>query len=137
MAEDNFSDPKEDIITNTDKDELYDEFQDDNDRDFIDELRRAYLCLNTEDKLPETDGILNCPACFTPLCYDCQQHTKFKNQFRALFVLNCKVDRAREKSYDFDDGPSVYNYVYCSYCSTDVGYFGEDECYFFNNVLVS
>ena len=37
-----------------------------------------------------SDAILSCPLCFTTLCIDCQQHDKYDNQFRAMFVMNCR-----------------------------------------------
>lgn len=37
-----------------------------------------------------SDAILSCPLCFTTLCIDCQQHEKWENQFRAMFVMNCR-----------------------------------------------
>eukprot|EP01111_Echinosteliopsis_oligospora_P014105 TRINITY_DN5236_c0_g1_i3.p1 TRINITY_DN5236_c0_g1~~TRINITY_DN5236_c0_g1_i3.p1 ORF type:complete len:207 (-),score=74.35 TRINITY_DN5236_c0_g1_i3:104-724(-) len=40
-----------------------------------------------------SDGVLHCPCCFTPLCYDCQRHFSYKNQFRAMFVINCEVQK--------------------------------------------
>lgn len=39
-----------------------------------------------------TDAVLDCPACMTTLCFDCQRHDIYPNQFRAMFVMNCKVD---------------------------------------------
>ncbi len=37
-----------------------------------------------------SDAVLSCPLCFTTLCLDCQQHARYDNQFRAMFVINCK-----------------------------------------------
>ena len=37
-----------------------------------------------------SDAILSCPLCFTTLCIDCQQHDTYDNQFRAMFVMNCR-----------------------------------------------
>jgi hypothetical protein len=44
--------------------------------------------------LPSTDAVLNCPACFTVLCRDCQRHEFYSGQFRAMFVMNCRIDRS-------------------------------------------
>lgn len=38
--------------------------------------------------------ILNCPACMTTLCLDCQRHETYANQFRAMFVMNMAVNHA-------------------------------------------
>lgn len=43
------------------------------------------------EKVPSSDAILSCPACMTTLCIDCQRHELYKNQYRAMFVMNCKV----------------------------------------------
>ena len=37
----------------------------------------------------KTDAILSCPGCFTTCCIDCQQH-EYKDQYRAMFVTNCR-----------------------------------------------
>ncbi|KAK3747137.1 hypothetical protein QZH41_015126, partial [Actinostola sp. cb2023] len=42
-------------------------------------------------KPPSSDAILSCPACLTMLCIDCQRHDTYKNQYRAMFVMNCSV----------------------------------------------
>lgn len=38
-----------------------------------------------------SDAILSCPCCFTIVCMDCQRHERYKNQFRAMFVMNIGV----------------------------------------------
>lgn len=38
----------------------------------------------------KSDALLSCPLCFTTLCIDCQQHAVYDNQFRAMFVMNCR-----------------------------------------------
>ena len=40
-----------------------------------------------------TDAILNCPCCMTTLCMDSQRHDKYKTQYRAMFVSNCKINQ--------------------------------------------
>lgn len=37
-----------------------------------------------------SDAILSCPQCFTTVCVECQQHATRDNQFRAMFVMNCR-----------------------------------------------
>ena len=46
-----------------------------------------------------TDAILNCPCCMTNVCYDCQRHEKFKTQYRAMFVTNCKINDQEQLRY--------------------------------------
>ncbi|XBH79109.1 hypothetical protein VPH35_105156 [Triticum aestivum] len=102
-----------------------------------------------------SDAVLSCPACFTTLCLDSQRHEKYVNQYRAMFVCNCKVKtdqilregkgkRKNRKVTAVDSatpevankGP-VYHPVCCEICSTEVGVFDEDEVYHFFNVIPS
>ena len=39
----------------------------------------------------ESDAVLSCPCCFTTLCLDCQRHTSFASQYRAMFVQHCRT----------------------------------------------
>ncbi|XP_072031486.1 E2F-associated phosphoprotein-like [Amphiura filiformis] len=50
-------------------------------------------------KQPKSDAILNCPACLTTLCLDCQRHELYHNQYRAMFVLNCTIIRSERLKY--------------------------------------
>ncbi len=50
-------------------------------------------------KQPKSDAILNCPACLTTLCLDCQRHELYHNQYRAMFVLNCTIIRSEHLKY--------------------------------------
>lgn len=43
-------------------------------------------------KQRESDATLNCPCCLTLLCMDCQRHALYKTQYRAMFVINCRID---------------------------------------------
>ncbi|PSC72503.1 E2F-associated phospho [Micractinium conductrix] len=61
--------------------EFYDAEADDRDEAWVQKMRRSH----------NSDAILSCPLCFTTLCIDCQQHAKFENQFRAVFVMNCRL----------------------------------------------
>jgi len=36
--------------------------------------------------------VLSCPFCFTQVSYDSQRHELYENQYRSMFVRNCKVD---------------------------------------------
>ena len=38
----------------------------------------------------KSDAILSCPNCMTTVCLDCQQHDYMANQYRAMFVRNCR-----------------------------------------------
>ncbi|XP_018016245.1 uncharacterized protein LOC108672990 [Hyalella azteca] len=93
--------------TVSDADLLYDPTLDDQDQLWMDQHRRSCFSAKTKTKrgvqppgkmnkeesaLPESDAVLNCPGCLTMLCTDCQRHTTFSNQYRAMFVFNCRVD---------------------------------------------
>ncbi|KAG9441961.1 hypothetical protein H6P81_017815 [Aristolochia fimbriata] len=100
-----------------------------------------------------SDAILSCPACFTILCLDCQQHEKYPTQFRAMFVENCKIKdnqilrekkRKRKNSggsisltnaSNISETAAIFKPVCCLVCSTEVGVLDEDEVYHFFNVL--
>eukprot|EP00956_Cyclotella_meneghiniana_P013538 scaffold19621_cov63-Cyclotella_meneghiniana.AAC.2 len=64
-----------------------------------------------------SDAVLSCPRCFTTVCMDCQQHEKYANQYRAMFVMNIGVDWNKRMIYDEACGglklvsPSVNNSV--------------------------
>ncbi|XP_042211413.1 E2F-associated phosphoprotein-like isoform X2 [Homarus americanus] len=85
-------------------DELfYDPTLDEKDQEWVDEMRRSYQPKKRRTKsgvstrgqpqaLPQSDAVLNCPACLTTLCMDCQRHAIYHNQYRAMFVFNCNVD---------------------------------------------
>ena len=47
-----------------------------------------------------SDAILSCPRCFNTVCMDCQQHERYANQFRAMFVMNIGVDWNKRMVYD-------------------------------------
>lgn len=86
------------------------------------------------------------------------RHEKYLTQYRAIFVVNCKIEnkqvprqsssssrsRKRNRSneaFDGSDAVSTSNetlkQVCCSICSTEVGVIDEDEVYHFFNVLPS
>lgn len=82
---------------------LYDPDEDDRDQAWVDARRRRYSRKRPaagsrsqprqSQGLPNSDAILNCPACMTTLCLDCQRHDKYRTQYRAMFVMNCSVKR--------------------------------------------
>ncbi|KAL3785577.1 hypothetical protein ACHAWO_009411 [Cyclotella atomus] len=47
-----------------------------------------------------SDAVLSCPRCFTTVCMDCQQHEKYANQYRAMFVMNIGVDWNKRMIFD-------------------------------------
>lgn len=113
----------------------------------------------------QTDAILNCPCCMNLLCMDCQRHEKYKTQYRAMFVFNCKVKEDEQLKYPKEeDGPEVggkkgkrkskktvqeeisdkpvefeiFKPVECESCRTEVGvYDDKEEIYYFFNTLAS
>ncbi|XP_027154664.1 E2F-associated phosphoprotein [Coffea eugenioides] len=126
------------------KPEFYDPNLDDKDELWVQKKRKGH----------NSDAVLSCPACFTTLCLDCQRHEKYLTQYRAVFVINCKIKsyqvsqhgskrkRGRrhgtssETEADSVAGEAVKP-VCCSVCSTDVGVIDEEEVYHFFNVLPS
>ncbi|KAI6647326.1 hypothetical protein LOD99_12322 [Oopsacas minuta] len=161
---DEFSgDPKKRVLTN---DELfYDPKADDLDEEWVNTQRMAYRNIeipknmnNSEEdsakNIPKSDAILSCPGCMVTLCIDCQQHDLYKDQFRAMFVMHCRIEEGEILKYkkkkqkkkfkrreemgsteavEYD----VYQPVKCGSCQTEVGVFDEDEVYHFYNVLPS
>ncbi|XP_070578229.1 E2F-associated phosphoprotein-like [Ptychodera flava] len=120
----------------------------------------------TEQKAAaNTDAVLNCPACMTLLCLDCQRHEVYVHQYRAMFVVNCMIVRdeilrykepprkagrkkRRKHKPEFvrsnaEDGETsvadeeVYHPVKCGVCNTEVAVYDSDEVYHFHNVLSS
>ncbi|XP_020548785.1 E2F-associated phosphoprotein isoform X2 [Sesamum indicum] len=122
------------------KPEFYDQGLDDKDELWVQKQRGGRA----------SDAVLCCPACFTTLCLDCQRHEKYVTQYRAIFVMNCRImeevpqlgsKRKRNKrGSHIEVGPSAavaFKRVCCSVCSTEVGVIDEDEVYHFLNVLPS
>ncbi|XP_044023102.1 E2F-associated phosphoprotein isoform X2 [Siniperca chuatsi] len=90
------------ILTNDEL--LYDPDEDDRDQAWVDARRRGYNSRKRpaaasrsqprqSQGLPSSDAVLNCPACMTTLCLDCQRHEKYRTQYRAMFVMNCAVKK--------------------------------------------
>ncbi|KAG8449517.1 hypothetical protein GDO86_016239 [Hymenochirus boettgeri] len=158
---------KHKVLTNDEL--LYDPDEDDRDQEWVDAKRRRYRNIWKPNQmhsqqrkvqaLPSSDAVLNCPACMTTLCLDCQRHESYKTQYRAMFVMNCSVNK--EEVLRFPDQISkknnrrdrkkitnppaqsetetmeVYHPVKCNECSTEVGVYDKDEIYHFFNVLAS
>lgn len=127
------------------KPEFYDPHLDDKDELWVQKRRKSHF----------SDAILSCPACFTTLCLECQRHEKYVTQYRAIFVVNCKIKNddvsqfgslkrkrgRRVRASGTSDASSVdeetVKGVCCSVCSTEVGVIDEEEVYHFFNVLPS
>ncbi|XP_060615300.1 E2F-associated phosphoprotein [Anolis sagrei] len=153
-------------------DELfYDPEEDKRDQEWVDRKRRRYHSLRSTlseqqqaqlPAIPNSDAVLNCPACMTTLCLDCQRHESYRTQYRAMFVMNCtvvkeeilkykgplnlKTKRKHKKikqSSESTAGPEkqeeeeIYHPVKCTECSTEVAVFDKDEVFHFFNVLAS
>lgn len=94
------------------------------------------------------------------------RHEKYRTQYRAMFVMNCTVQRDEVLRYKQErkqrnrkrrkgqkteaapdeaagptpagmDADEVYHPVQCSECSTEVAVFDKDEVYHFFNILAS
>ncbi|XP_059656494.1 uncharacterized protein LOC132303296 [Cornus florida] len=127
------------------KPEFYDPDLDEKDELWVQKKRKGHF----------SDAVLSCPACFTTLCLECQRHEKHVTQYRAIFVVNCKIksdqvsqqgslkrkrgQKGREsgESEAGSAGGETFKPVCCSVCSTEVGVIDEEEVYHFFNVLPS
>ncbi|XP_064341960.1 E2F-associated phosphoprotein isoform X2 [Camelus dromedarius] len=146
---------------------LYDPEKDNRDQAWVDAQRRGYHGFGIQrprqqqQPVPNSDAVLNCPACMTTLCLDCQRHESYKTQYRAMFVMNCSVnkeeilryktpenrkkrrghkkmksnqDAAEQAETDMEE---IYHPVMCTECSTEVAVYDKDEVFHFFNVLAS
>ena len=50
-------------------------------------------------KKAQSDATLNCPCCLTLLSLDCQRHDIYKTQYRAMLVINCRIDYTKKLLY--------------------------------------
>ncbi|XP_016395242.1 E2F-associated phosphoprotein-like isoform X2 [Sinocyclocheilus rhinocerous] len=95
------------VLTNDEL--LYDPDEDDRDQAWVDAKRKEYRnqrrlppSANRRNKphtVPSSDAVLNCPACMTTLCLDCQRHERYRTQYRAMFVMNCTVNKEEVLRY--------------------------------------
>ncbi|KAJ4973861.1 hypothetical protein NE237_007035 [Protea cynaroides] len=106
------------------------------------------LWVNKKRKGRTSDAVLSCPACFTTLCLECQRHEKYVTQYRAIFVVNCKIkreeilrqaNRRQGKGKNQKDsgasevgqaGGETFKPVCCLVCATEVGIIDEDEIHY-------
>lgn len=141
---------------------LYDPEMDDEDEKWVNEQRRVCIFPGAVPKpedgasqvkpLPLSDAVLNCPACMTLLCLDCQRHEIYNTQYRAMFVKNCVVadkevlkcppsrtsaKRRRNLPEGVDDPRDLFRPVRCRVCSTEVAVYDSEEVYHFFNVIAS
>nr|XP_036860004.1 E2F-associated phosphoprotein isoform X1 [Manis javanica] len=152
----------------TNEELLYDPEKDNRDQAWVDAQRRGYHGFGIQrpcqqqQPVPNSDAVLNCPACMTTLCLDCQRHESYKTQYRAMFVMNCSVNkeeilryktpekRKKRRGYkkmrpNHEDtaeqaeteGEEIYHPVMCTECSTEVAVYDKDEVFHFFNVLAS
>ncbi|RIA93695.1 E2F-associated phospho protein [Glomus cerebriforme] len=103
-----------------------------------------------------TDAILSCPLCFTPLSYHTQRHELYSNQYRAIFVENCKIikterllynenklknkkrqNKKEESSNEQIIKQEYYYPVECEICGTKVAVMDEEEVFHFFNAIPS
>lgn len=104
-----------------------------------------------------SDAVLQCPCCFQIVCMDCQQHERYKNQFRAMFVQNIAVKWNERLVYDdasqtlvpavattesngqvMNDDEHYYYKTVCANCQTQVAALDmTDEVYHFYGCLAS
>lgn len=144
---------------------LYDPEKDNRDQAWVDAKRRGYHAFGLQrpcqkqQPVPNSDAVLNCPACMTTLCLDCQRHESYKTQYRAMFVMNCSINREEVLRYKNSENrkkrrsakkmrsnpedpaerevEEIYHPVMCTECSTEVAVYDKDEVFHFFNVLAS
>ncbi|XP_062350330.1 E2F-associated phosphoprotein isoform X2 [Cinclus cinclus] len=146
---------------------LYDPEEDSRDQEWVDSQRRGYRNQRRAPQqrqakpaaVPNSDAVLNCPACMTTLCLDCQRHESYKTQYRAMFVMNCVVNKEEILKYrkkvkrrskkmkqskevgsiqsNQEEEEEIYHPVLCTECSTEVAVMDKDEVFHFFNVLAS
>ena len=96
------------------RDALYDENADDDDEAYVYQYLRSGSADPTQVasgkhggsnskkivKPRSSDAVLSCPCCLSIVCMDCQQHDKYENQYRAMFVMNIMVRWDVRLKYD-------------------------------------
>eukprot|EP00658_Telonema_sp_P-2_P048471 TRINITY_DN3687_c0_g1_i3.p1 TRINITY_DN3687_c0_g1~~TRINITY_DN3687_c0_g1_i3.p1 ORF type:complete len:165 (-),score=33.78 TRINITY_DN3687_c0_g1_i3:230-724(-) len=135
-AMDQDEEESDDEVDESAQDEWYDENMDEKDE--------AWVRQHRSGGGHRSDATLNCPCCMTTLCYDCQRHSRYHHQFRAMFTVNCKVVKSEQlvyheaqRSLQANDAcveGEVYSPVRCEHCNTEVGVYDQDEIFHFFNV---
>jgi hypothetical protein len=145
-----FGDEEESESVAVEADEHYDVQKDDRHQEWFDANYKLPKELRSKRK---TDAILSCPSCFSILCVDCQRHTEYTNQYRAMFVKNCTVNYEQilefkknskqtataQRGFD-DQGHAIldqdsYHPVACTVCQLEVAVFDCEEVFHFYNVI--
>jgi len=142
----------------TTRDDLYDEDADKNDEAYVyKHLRSGVEEPDSPTKVLKprnSDAVLSCPCCFHIVCMDCQQHERYPNQYRAMFVMNIlvkwdqKLVHNQNELVAWEEAPAdhkvasedehVYYTVCCANCQTQVAALDmEDEVYHFYGCLAS
>ena len=99
----------------------------------------------------KSDAHLSCPSCLCTLTIDCQRHASEEQQWRAMFVTNCRVDtsqvepvkaltrgkRRRGRQTAHHDPSQVFHPVFCEVCGVKVGVHDSEQVYHFLHVLAS
>lgn len=117
-------------------DELYDATADEEDEAFVRNTLR--------EGDGKSDAILCCPACFTPVSYQCQRHPRYILQYHATLAVNCRL-RPRQQQQEETDQQNDLTWttsaetknislveVICEKCQTVVGTKQKDLFIFFN-----
>jgi hypothetical protein len=115
---------------------------DDNDETWMSEhIARKFFFFNLLESKQRsqrtTDAILSCPMCFTPLCYDCQRHEAYKNQYRAMFVENCDIKSQILTMRDEEGKEEYFKPVKCANCDTEVAVLDAQDIFHFFRVVAS
>jgi hypothetical protein len=168
--------PERDVLSDSDSEEevaytsnvaddhlLYDPDADEEDERHVQQKRLKNHGGSHSLKAANSDAVLNCPGCFAHLCFDCQRHELYENQFRAMFVENVTVlanerlrfplsksarrrrggNRGQHEGQSSVQGATVaeddevYHPVRCVHCSTEVAMYDKDQVYHFFNVIPS
>lgn len=120
---------------NTDSDSLHDPKADDEDEQWVLTQLLQSTSLSTEIINP-----VSCPQCFTTLSFQSQPHDTFEGQFRAIAVVNVRVDptcRIKVKNNMETNQQNDLNYesVVCDSCGVYVGAKDKENVYHFFNVI--
>lgn len=118
-------------------DPLFDECADSEDEAWV----RTKL-LGGEENVQES---VSCPRCFSVLSLQAQAHEQYEGQFRAMFVINCRVvasERLRvvvkggmNSNGEKEGGAEAYRPVACRRCGTEVGVLDTEGVYHLCNVF--
>lgn len=155
-------DEESDPMTAKNDDLLYDPQSDESDQKWIDNERRVARSVSTTHNISDvsggrvgvavSDATLNCPACLTQVCLDCQRHDVYRTQYRAMFVRNCRIDfnqrlqfkdkskKRRRNANQISETTSavdIYHPVFCEICNTQIAVYDSEEVYHFFHVLAS